>query len=60
MKFNLIENAKDSLDHSIDNIIDKSRPRDGCLKRVIQKLSHAVELVLKERLIREHPAFGTK
>lgn len=57
MRFNLVENAKDSLDHAIENIIDKSRSRDGCLKRVIQNLSHAVELVLKERLIREHPAF---
>lgn len=57
MKFNLIENAKDSLDCAIENIIDNSRPKDGCLKRVIQNLSHAVELLLKERLVREHPAF---
>ncbi len=55
MKFNLIENAKDSLEHSIENMIDKSRPKEGNLKSVIQNLSHAVELILKEKLLREHP-----
>lgn len=57
MKFSMIQNAQDSLEHAVDNIVDKSRSKDGNLKRVIQGLSHVVELILKERLSRDHPAF---
>lgn len=57
MRFNLIENSKDSLEHAIDNLIDSSRTKEGNLKRVIQNLSHALELILKEKLAREHPVF---
>lgn len=55
MKFNLVENAKDSLEHAMDNLIEKAGANEGNLKRVIQNLSHALELILKEKLVREHP-----
>ncbi len=58
MKFNLIENAKDSLEHSIEHLVKGDGSRVGNLKRVILDLSHTVELILKERLVRVHPAFA--
>ena len=58
MKLTLIENAKDSLEHSIEHLVKEDGPRVGNLKRVILDLSHTVELILKERLVRIHPAFA--
>ena len=55
MKFSMIQNAQDSLEHAVENIVDKNRSKDGNLKRVIQELSHVVELILKERLSRAMP-----
>ncbi len=57
-KFNLIENALDSLEHAIEhlNSINKD-DRVGTFKRVILDLSHTEELLFKERLRRIHPAF---
>lgn len=56
MSLNLIENAKDSLHHAVDHLIKKDQS-PGELKRAIRDVAHAVELLLKERLSRIHPAF---
>lgn len=56
-KFNLVENAKDSLGHAIDHLGPVSRNTTGDWKRVIVDLAHVVELLFKEKLRRDHPAF---
>lgn len=56
-KFNLVENAKDSLSHAIEHLGPVNSNTTGDWKRVIVDLSHAVELLFKERLRRIHPAF---
>ena len=56
LKFNLIENAKDSLSHAVEHLTVQD-PKIGDYKRVILDLSHAIELLLKERIVRIHPAF---
>jgi len=57
MKFTLIKNAKDSLEHAIEHFVSDSNNEGADLKRVILDVAHALELLLKERLIRIHPAF---
>jgi len=57
MKFTLIKNAKDSLEHAIEHFVSDSDNEGADLKRVILDVAHALELLLKERLIRIHPAF---
>lgn len=59
LKFNLVENALDSLEHAIEhlNAEQVGPPRPGTFKRVIRDLAHVAELLLKERLRRIHPAF---
>lgn len=59
-KFNLIENAQDSLIHAIDHLGSVNTNSTGDWKRAILDLSHVVELLLKERLRRVHPAFVFK
>ena len=54
---NLIENAKDSLEHAVQHFAFDGEQYVGDLKRVLVDLSHVVELILKERLARVHPAF---
>ena len=56
-KFNLIENAKDSLNHAIEHLGPVKDNTTGDWKRVITDLSHVVELLFKERLRRIHPVF---
>ncbi len=51
LKFSLVENALDSLEHANDDL------QTGDYKRVILDLAHAAELLLKERLRIIHPAF---
>ena len=57
VKFDLIENARDSLAHAVDHLTAKPANRPGDLKRAILDVAHVVELLLKERLRRVHPAF---
>jgi hypothetical protein len=56
-KFNLVENAKDSLSHAIEHLGPVNKNSTGDWKRVIVDLAHVVELLFKERLRRVHPAF---
>lgn len=57
-KFNLIENALDSLEHAIGHLNGMQKtPSAGEFKRVILDLSHVAELLFKERLRQIHPAF---
>ncbi len=57
LKFNLIENAQDSLEHAIAHLTERKNPDTGDFKRVILDLSHVTELLLKERLRMIHPSF---
>lgn len=59
-KFNLIENAKDSLIHAIEHMgpVDSNTPGDW--KRIIVDLAHVLELLFKEKLRQIHPAFVFK
>ncbi len=59
-KFNLVENAKDSLIHAIDHIGPVNTNSTGDWKRIIVDFAHVVELLVKERLRRVHPAFVFK
>ena len=57
IEFDLLSNAVDSLLHAIDHIApmgDEAVAKD--YKQAILAVAHAVELLLKERLRREHPA----
>ena len=56
-KFDLIENAKDSLSHAVEHLTKKKKTTASDLKRVILDVAHVVELILKERIRRIHPAF---
>ncbi|EKO3695086.1 hypothetical protein [Vibrio cholerae] len=56
-KFNLVENASDSLKHALRHMGPLEEHGLGNWKRVISDLSHVVELLFKERLRRIHPAF---
>lgn len=55
--FNLIENAKESLEHAVGHLTTKSTPSPRDLKRAVLDVTHVIELLLKERLQRIHPAF---
>lgn len=55
-QFDLLSNARDSLAHAVSHISD---PEDKPIRKwkiAIREVSHVVELLLKERLRREHPA----
>jgi hypothetical protein len=56
-KFNLIDNAKESLSHAVYHLTDSDQLSAGDLKRAVLDVAHVVELLLKERLRRIHPAF---
>ena len=56
-KFNLVENALDSLEHAIVHLTKTNGLAKGDYKRVILDLSHVAELLFKERLRMIHPAF---
>ena len=56
-QFTLIENALDSLEHAIVHLSNPGELKKGDYKRVILDLSHAAELLFKERLRTIHPAF---
>lgn len=51
-------NAQDSLSHAVEHITaSNGQPSPSDLKRAIQDVSHVVELILKERVRKIHPAF---
>ncbi|MGL6365629.1 hypothetical protein ACSZMZ_07205 [Aeromonas veronii] len=56
-KFNLIENANDSLEHAIKHMGPIEQNSIGDWKRIIVDFSHVVELLFKEKLRQIHPAF---
>jgi len=57
IKLSLIENAKESLLHAVDHLIELDSNPTKNAKRVIIDIYHAFELFLKEKLSRIHPAF---
>lgn len=56
-KFNLIENASDSLEHALKHMGPVEEKGLGNWKRIIVDLAHVVELLFKEKLRQIHPAF---
>jgi hypothetical protein len=57
VEFDLLSNAVDSLHHAIDHLAPLGdEPTGADYKRAILDVAHSVELLLKERLQREHPA----
>jgi hypothetical protein len=56
-KFNLIENANDSLEHALRHMGSIENDGLGNWKRIIVDLAHVVELLFKEKLRQIHPAF---
>ncbi|MEH8163600.1 hypothetical protein [Aeromonas allosaccharophila] len=56
-KFNMVENALDSLEHAIAHLTINKIITNSDLKRAILDLSHVAELLFKERLRVIHPAF---
>jgi hypothetical protein len=58
IKFDLIENARDSLCHTVELLAWKEiRSGHARLKQAIMSSAHCIELLLKERLRRINPAF---
>jgi len=57
VKFDLISNAKSSLEHAVEHLTSPDGFADKDIKHCIKDVAHAVELFLKERIRREHPAF---
>lgn len=57
VRFSLIENALDSLEHAIEHLTAEGGPSPLDHKRVIMDVAHVVELLLKERLRMIHPSF---
>ena len=57
IKFDLINNAKDSLIHAVEHLTNPNRIKARDLKCAIRDVVHVVELLLKERLRRVHPSF---
>ncbi len=55
--FDLINNARDSLNHAVEHLTGPNEIEAGDLKRAIRDVAHVIELLLKERLRRVHPAF---
>lgn len=56
-KFNLIENASDSLEHAIKHMEPIDKVGVGDWKRIIVDFAHVVELLVKEKLRQIHPPF---
>lgn len=56
-KFNLIENASDSLEHALRHMGPIEENGLGNWKRIIVDLAHVVELLFKEKLRQINPAF---
>ena len=57
IQFDLMSNAIDSIEHAVDLLAyEQALDRSTVTKRAIISLSHAIELLLKERLRKIHPA----
>jgi ribosomal protein L37E len=56
-RFNLIENANDSLEHAIQHMGPINQNGAGDWKRIIVDFAHVIELLFKEKLRQTHPAF---
>jgi hypothetical protein len=58
IQFDLLSNARDSLRRAVELMAwDDLNSDHAKLKHAITNAAHAIELLLKERLRREHPAF---
>jgi len=58
IRFDLLTNARDSLRRAISLLTwDEDHTEHATLKHAITNAAHAIELLLKERLRRENPAF---
>lgn len=58
IEFDLLRNALDSIDQAIELVAWDDEPNEARrLKRAMLAVAHGVELLLKERLRRIHPAF---
>jgi hypothetical protein len=58
MKFSPFQNAKDSLETAIEIAAYESHRHESTqIKQAIQAIAHSIELLIKERLRRIHPAF---
>ena len=56
-KFNLVENAHDSLVHALEHMGPVKKNGAGDWKRIIVDCAHVIELLFKEKLRQVHPAF---
>lgn len=59
IEFDLLSNARDSIDHAIELVawgVNVGQPEPRRLKQAIQSIAHGVELLLKERLKQIHPS----
>jgi hypothetical protein len=57
IEFDLLGNASDSIETAIDLVAWSGEREDGRrLKQAVQAIAHGIELLLKERLRRVHPA----
>ncbi|MBI5209535.1 MAG: hypothetical protein HY927_06115 [Elusimicrobia bacterium] len=56
MKFDLIANAKDSLAHAVSHLTDSGDKSGRRWKIAVREVAQVIELLLKERLRRAHPA----
>jgi hypothetical protein len=57
IKFDLLSNARDSLDRALELVAWGDQQHDARrLKQAIQSVAHSIELLLKERLRRLHPS----
>jgi len=56
-EYDLMGNAEDSLAHAVEHLTENVPPGSGDYKRAILDVTHVIELLLKERLRRAHPAF---
>lgn len=55
-QFDLLANARDSLAHAVLHLSDPTDKSVRKWKIAIREVAHVIELLLKERLRREHPA----
>jgi hypothetical protein len=57
LKFSLVENARDSLQHAVSTLAWPDATHSNKYKQALLAATHAVELLVKERLRRVSPAF---
>ncbi|MCX5782142.1 MAG: hypothetical protein NT145_05510 [Elusimicrobia bacterium] len=57
IRYDLVSNAKGSLSHAVEHLTSSNEVKDSDLKLAIRDVFHVIELLLKEKLRRIHPAF---